>query len=273
VNMVVVDDETALTNIFDEWWKQIIDSLTKKGWVLTAKLLNKYKKKVDDMFKKILKDQAKQLIDTLEKIRDDIITIIKGGHISNTTQTMTMNDEEMLGNPFDDLWKKIIDYFNKKGHYGQLFAKLLNKYKGKIEDMFKKILKNEATELIKLIEDMKNDIITIIKGGHISNTTQGIMMDDEEILFNPYILNDETKLGNFIEKWWNQLLAWLETKGHVGHVTGKLLIKYRRLIGEMFAKILKTQVGELVTLIQSVRDDIIVIIKGGHIKPILRLLW
>merc|ERR1712002_692627 len=90
----------------------------------------------------------------------------------------------MLFNIFDGLWAKIIKYFQDLGKGGKIFAKLLNKYKGTIEDMFKKILKNEATELIKLIEDMKNDIITIIKGGHISNTTQTIMMDDEEILFN-----------------------------------------------------------------------------------------
>ena len=80
-----------------------MDLLNEKGWKLTAKLLNKYKGKVDDMFKKILQKEAKELMELIANIRDDIIKIIKGGHIT----PQGLNDEEMLSNPFDDCKSKI----------------------------------------------------------------------------------------------------------------------------------------------------------------------
>merc|ERR1712131_425485 len=101
---------------------------------------------------------------------------INGGHID------VMNDEELeLTNPFDDLWNTIMNWLNKHGHVGQITAKLLNKYKGKVEDMLKKILKTEAFELIGLIEKIKADIIKIINGGHID-----VMNDEELELTNPF---------------------------------------------------------------------------------------
>ena len=75
----------------------MIEALNKKGWKIFAKLLNKYKGKVEQVFKKILKNEAMELIDVIGKMRDDIIKIIKGGHIE------PMNDEDMeVFNPFDD---------------------------------------------------------------------------------------------------------------------------------------------------------------------------
>merc|ERR1712072_1006940 len=117
-----------------------------------------------------------------------------------------MNDEEMLFNPFDDMWQKIIDFFKAKGHMGEIFAKLLNKYKGKVEDMFKKILKNEAKELIKLIEDIKDDIIKIIEGGHINGS---VSMNDEEMLFNPF------------DDMWQKIIDFFKSKGHMGEIFAK----------------------------------------------------
>ena len=79
------------------------------------------------------------------------------------------------------MWQKIIDFLKSKGHVGEIVAKLLNKYKNKVGEMFEKILKNEAKELIKLIGEIKEDIIKIIKGGHIDVN----FANDEEVVGNP----------------------------------------------------------------------------------------
>merc|ERR1712180_575768 len=205
------DEELTLANPFDDLWKKLIDWLNTKGHagVIIGKLLNKYKGKVEDMLTKILKTEAQELIGLIEKIKADIIKIINGGHID----VETMNDEELaLANPFDDLWNTIINWLNKHGHVGQIAAKLLNKYKGKVNDMLKKILKTEAQELIKLIDDIKADIIKIIKGGHID-------VD---------VMNDEEELESFLDDLWNKLIDWLNTKGRAGQISAKLFIKYKR---------------------------------------------
>merc|ERR1712183_70394 len=92
-----------------------------RAGVVTAKLLVKYRGKIADMLKKILQTEAKELIGLIEKVKDDVITIIKGGHIDPKN---VMDDEEMmLGNPIDDLWQRIMDWLNKRGHAGQIAAK------------------------------------------------------------------------------------------------------------------------------------------------------
>merc|ERR1712212_851594 len=155
-------------------------------------------------------------------------------------------------NPIDDLWNKMIKWLNGKGRVGQVTAKLLIKYRGKVDAMLKKILKTEAQELIKLIDDIKADIIKIIKGGHID------VMDDEELL---------EMLGNPIEDLWKKMIEWLNTRGRAGVVTAKLLVKYGGKIADMLKKILQTEAKELIGLIEKVKDDVITIIKGGHIDP------
>ena len=80
----------------------------------------------------------------------------------------------------------MIKWLNTRGRAGVVTAKLLIKYRGKIADMLKKILQTEAKELIGLIEKVKDDVITIIKGGHIK--PENVVMDDEgmlEMLGNP----------------------------------------------------------------------------------------
>merc|ERR1719283_665757 len=218
MNGEFMDDEEMLGNPIDDLWNKMIDWLNTKGrfGVIAGKLLNKYRGKVEAMLKKILKTEAAELITLIEKVRDDVIKIIKGGHID--VMNDVMNDEGMLDSIFDDLWKKIIDWLNSKGHYGQIAVKLLNKYKGKVEVMLKKILKTEAQELIKLIDDL-----------------------------------------------WNKMIKWLNTKGRYGVIAGKLLNKYRGKVEAMLKKILKTEAAELITLIEKVKDDVIKIIKGGHI--------
>merc|ERR1712142_998765 len=197
-----------------------------RAGVVTAKLLIKYRRKIADMGKMILQTEAKELIGLIEKVKDDVITIIKGGHID--PKNVVMDDEEMLemlGNPIEDLWKKIIDWLNTRGRAGVVTAKLLVKYRGKIADMLKKILQTEAKELICLIEKVKDDVITIIKGGHIK--PENVVMDDEEML---------EMLGNPIEDLWKKMIDWLNTRGRAGVVTAKLLIKYRGKIADMLKK-------------------------------------
>ena len=63
------------------------------------------------------------------------------------------------------------------------------------------------------------------------------------------------------------MIKWLNSKGHAGEIVGKLLNKYRKKVLDMFASILKKEAAEVIKLIESVRDDVIVIINGGHIKP------
>merc|ERR1712183_820853 len=138
------------------------------------------------MLKKILQTEAKELIGLIEKVKDDVITIIKGGHID--PKNVIMDDEEMLEileNPIEDWWNAMIKWLNTRGRAGVVTAKLLVKYRGKIADMLKKILQTEAKELIGLIEKVKDDVITIIKGGHID--PKNVMNDEEmlEMLENP----------------------------------------------------------------------------------------
>merc|ERR1711962_435480 len=250
IDVDVMNDEEELESFLDDLWKKFIDWLNTKGHagVIIGKLLNKYKGKVEDMLKKILKTEAQELIGLIEKIKADIIKIINGGHID----VDTMNDEEdALANPFDDLWNTIINWLNKHGHVGQIAAKLLNKYKGKVNDMLKKILKTEAQELIKLIDDIKADIIKIIRGGHID-------VD---------VMNDEEELESFLDDWWQKFIDWLNKKGRAGQISAKLFIKYKGKIEAMLAKILKTEAAELIHLIERLRDDVIKIIMGGTIAP------
>merc|ERR1719244_1152231 len=105
----------------------------------------------------------------------------------------------------------MIKWLNTKGRYGVIAGKLLNKYRGKVEAMLKKILKTEAAELIGLIEKVKDDVIKIIKGGHID------VMND--------LMNDEGMLDSPFDDLWNKMIKWLNTKGRYGVIAGKLLNK------------------------------------------------
>ena len=60
-------------------------------------------------------------------------------------------------------------------------------------------------------------------------------------------------------------MDWLSSKGKVGKIAAQLLKKYAKKIENMFQGILKTEAEELIKLIESVKDDIIKIISGGHI--------
>merc|ERR1719348_949376 len=135
-----------------------------------AKLLDAYKDRIGAMIKKVLSSGAADLIKVIHEIRDDIIKIINGGHIE-----LELDDEEME-NGIKELWDKFIAYLEKQGKFGKVMAKLLNAYKDRIGAMIKKVLSSGAADLIKVIHEIRDDIIKIINGGHIE-----LELDDEEI--------------------------------------------------------------------------------------------
>jgi len=140
--------------------KTMIDNEVAKGEV-TKEEAEAALKKLRAELDKLIKDGQGVL---------DTITFLDTISIRRSMNGEFMDDEEILTNFFDDAWKKMIDWLNTKGRFGVIAGKLLNKYRGKVEAMLKKILKTEAAELIGLIEKVRDDVIKIIKGGHIDPT-------------------------------------------------------------------------------------------------------
>merc|ERR1711936_448380 len=155
----VLNDE-ELENPLDDLWKRFIDYLKKQGKVKIAEFLDKYKGKIEEMVEDIIKKEGKELIIILEQIRDAIIKIITGNDVE-------MMDDEVLGNIFEDLWKKMLDALSKSGKFGNIVAKLMESYRKRITEMLMKIIKTEGEGLIEIIDHIKDDIIKIISGGHI----------------------------------------------------------------------------------------------------------
>merc|ERR1711936_970115 len=155
----VLNDE-ELANPLDDLWKRFIDYLKKQGKVKIAEFLDKYKGKIEEMVKDIIKKEGKEPIIILEQIRDAIIKIITGNDIE-------MMDDEVLGNIFEDLWKKMLDALSKSGKFGNIVARLMESYRKRITEMLIKIIKTEGEGLIEIIDHIKDDIIKIISGGHI----------------------------------------------------------------------------------------------------------
>merc|ERR1712198_337204 len=140
--------------------KTMIDNEVAKGEV-TKEEAEAALKKLRAELDKLIKDGQGVL---------DTITFLDTISIRRSINGEFMDDEEILTNFFDDAWKKMIDWLNTKGRFGVIAGKLLNKYRGKVEAMLKKILKTEAAELITLIEKVRDDVIKIIKEGHIDPT-------------------------------------------------------------------------------------------------------
>merc|ERR1711936_1288148 len=155
----VLNDE-ELANPLDDLWKRFIDYLKKQGKVKIAEFLDKYKGKIEEMVEDMIKKEGKEPIIILEQIRDAIIKIITGNDIE-------MMDDEVLGNIFEDLWKKMLDALSKSGKFGNIVARLMESYRKRITEMLIKIIKTEGEGLIEIIDHIKDDIIKIISGGHI----------------------------------------------------------------------------------------------------------
>ena len=68
-----------------------------------------------------------------------------------------------------------MDYLTKSGKFGEIVAKLMESYRKRITEMVTKIIKTEGAGLIKIINQIKDDIIKIISGGHLE------VMNDEEL--------------------------------------------------------------------------------------------
>ena len=68
-----------------------------------------------------------------------------------------------------------MNYLKSSGKFGKIFAKILETYKDRVVAMVKKVMASGSDGLIKIIHDIRDDIVKIIHGGHID------VMDDEEI--------------------------------------------------------------------------------------------
>ena len=68
-----------------------------------------------------------------------------------------------------------MNYLKNSGKFGKIFAKILETYKDRVVAMVKKVMASGSDGLIKIIHDIRDDIVKIIHGGHID------VMDDEEI--------------------------------------------------------------------------------------------
>merc|ERR1711936_974020 len=117
----VLNDE-ELQNPLDDLWKRFIDYLKKQGKASIAEFLDKYKDKIEKMVEDMIKKEGKEPIIILEQIRDAIIKIITGNDIE-------MMDDEVLGNIFEDLWKKMLDALSKSGKFGNIVARLMESYR------------------------------------------------------------------------------------------------------------------------------------------------
>ena len=68
-----------------------------------------------------------------------------------------------------------MNYLKASGKFGKIFAKILETYKDRVIAMVKKVMASGSDGLIKIIHDIRDDIVKIIEGGHID------VMNDEEI--------------------------------------------------------------------------------------------
>merc|ERR1711936_921106 len=128
-----------------------------------------------------------------------------------------MMDDEVLGNIFEDLWKKMLDALRKSGKFGEMVAKLMESYRKRIGEMIVKIIKKEGEAFIKIINDIKEAIIKIITGNDVD------------------MVNDKV-LGNIFEDLWKKMLDALRKSGKFGEMVAKLMESYRKRIGEMIVK-------------------------------------
>jgi len=239
----MVNDE-VLGNIFEDLWKKMLDALSKSGKFgnIVAKLMESYRKRIKEMLMKIIKTEGEGLIEIIDHIKDDIIKIISGGHID------ALNDEEMTSkNPFEDMWKRILSFLRNRGKFGKIVATLMDQYKEKIKDMLGKVLKEEGKAIIKIITDLRDDLIKIIHGGHIENGS----------------------IADKLKELWEKLLMYLRSSGTFGTVVADLMEKYKTRIVEMFKKVLVEEAQSLIKLIDDIKDDLIKIIKGGHIDILM----
>merc|ERR1712141_22884 len=184
----------------------------------------------------------------IDQIKEDIIKIISGGHID------VMDDEKLfLTNPFEDMWQHILDFLRHRGKFGNVVATLMDKFKEKIKDMLRKILKEEGKAVIKIITDLRDDLIKIIHGGHI---------DVLEVVENGSVVDNLKEL-------WEKMLAYLRSSGTFGTVVANLMDKYKTRIVNMFKKVLVEEAQSLIKLLDEIKDDLIKIIKGGHIDMLV----
>ena len=54
------------------------------------------------------------------------------------------------------------------GRFGEIAAKIIDHYKNQLSSMIKKISATGLSGLVKIITDIRDDIIKIIQGGHVT---------------------------------------------------------------------------------------------------------
>merc|ERR1712002_426316 len=76
-------DDEEMGNGISDLWDELIKYLNGKGKVgkFFAQVMEKYKDRVVAMIKKLMASQGEGLIKIIEKIKDDLIKIINGGHV------------------------------------------------------------------------------------------------------------------------------------------------------------------------------------------------
>jgi len=236
----VMNDE-EIENGFSDLWERFLNYLKASGKFgkIFAKILETYKDRVIAMVKKVMASGSDGLIKIIHDIRDDIVKIIEGGHID------VMDDEE-IENGFSDLWERFLNYLRKSGKFGIVFAKILDTYKDRVIAMVKKVMASGSDGLIKIIHDIRDDIVKIIEGGHID------VMDDEEI-------------ENGFSDLWEKFLNYLRASGKFGKIFAKILETYKDRVIAMVKKVMASGSDGLIKIIHDIRDDIVKIIQGGHI--------
>ena len=75
-------------------------------------------------------------------------------------------------------WTKMMDSLRKLGKVGDIVAKILDHYKDQLVKIVKKIASTGLGGLEKIVADIRDDIIKIIQGGHITYS------DLEEMTFS-----------------------------------------------------------------------------------------
>jgi len=222
-------------------WETITGLLRKSGTVgsIIANILDMYKGTLTKIETEVKTTILGGLIKVIKDLRDDIIRIIKTGHI-------TSNDVQELSNNFDDVWGKILGALRKAGKVGNIVANILDHYKDQLGGMIKKVTSTVSGGLVKIITDIKDDIIKIIQGGHITS----------------YELQEMSQNGV-----WDKILGAIRKLGKVGNIIANILDHYKDQLVGMIKKVTSTVSSGLVKIITDIRDDIIKIIGGGHVTP------
>merc|ERR1719334_2621022 len=193
---ITYSDLEEMVFSFESVWKMLMDKLRASGKVgtIVAKILDNYAQKLYDVVKKIASKGLSGIVKIIEEIKDDIIRIVKGGHMTYDA------------NGFEEGWKAIMDKLRATGKVGTIFANILDHYKGQVIKIVQKIASTGLGGLEKIVADIRDDIIKIIQGGHITFS--------------------DMETSNDLESVWKSLMEKLKAWGKGGELAAKFLEIY-----------------------------------------------